>query len=88
MTQSLLFQNVLPFDSVPGCTPGRQEQDVTIRSNGRLYQFKVRDKVTVEDPYLVLVRAEAFAIQQGEPFNATPVARSLRDILIKTNIVT
>ena len=86
--KSLLFQNVLPFDSVPGCSPCRQEQGLVIRKFGRLYRFKVRDKVTIEDPYLVSVKAEAFAIAQGEPYNATPTSRTLRDFLIKTNVQT
>lgn len=85
--KSLLFvAGATPFDNVPGCSPCRTETTVVMRSQGRLYTVKMRDKITVEDPYLVMVKAEAFAIAQGEPFNATPTPRTLRDFLIKSNV--
>jgi hypothetical protein len=84
--KSLLFTDTLPFGIPPGCEPCRQEATVTIRKFGRLYRFVLRDKVTVEDPYLVLVKAEAFAIQQGEPFAGSVPDRSLRDVLVKSNV--
>lgn len=85
--KSLLFQNVTPFTDPPSCGPGRQEVQISLRKNGRVYRFTLRDKVTVEDPYLVLVKARAFAIRVGEPFPATPPSRSLRDFLIKSSVV-
>jgi hypothetical protein len=87
MPKSLLFTGDLPFGVPPGCEPCRQEVTVTIRKFGRLYNFVLRDKATVEDPYLVLVKAEAFAVAQGEPFAGTVPDRSLRDVLVKSNIV-
>jgi hypothetical protein len=86
MPKSLLFTGDLPFGIPPGCGPCRQEVTITIRKFGRLYNFVLRDKVTVEDPYLVLVKAEAFAIAEGEPFAGSVPDRSLRDVLIKSNV--
>lgn len=88
MPKSLLFTGDVPFSVPPGCGPCRQEVTITIRKNGRLYTMKLRDKVVVEDPYLVLVKAEAFALGQGEPFAGIVPPRSLRDFLIKNNLGT
>lgn len=85
--RSILFDDTLPFGVPPGCTPCRQEAVVTIRKFGRLYTFKMRDKISVEDPYLVLVKAEAFAIKEGEPFAGLTPERDVRDFLIKSNVV-
>jgi hypothetical protein len=86
MAKSLLFSTDSPLTLPPGCGPGRQEVAVTIRKHGRLYTLKMRDKVFVEDPFLVLVKAEAFALQNGEPFAGVTPPRALRDVLIKNNI--
>jgi hypothetical protein len=48
----------------------------------------MRDKVFVEDPYVILVKAEAFALQNGEPFAGITPPRALRDTLIKSNLGT
>lgn len=87
MAKSLLFTNTLPFNVPPGCSPCRQEVTFTIRKHGRLYTFVLRDKIVVEDPYLVMVKAEAFAIGQGEPYAGIPPERAVRDFLIKSNVV-
>jgi hypothetical protein len=84
--KSLLFTGDLPFGVPPGCSPCRTEVSIVIRKFGRLYTFKLRDKTSVEDPYLVLVKAEAFAIQQGEPYAGSAPDRSLRDVLVKSNV--
>jgi hypothetical protein len=60
---------------------------VVIRKFGRLYTMKLRDKISVEDPYLVMVKAEAFALQQGEPYSGVVPPRNVRDFLIKSNVV-
>jgi hypothetical protein len=88
MPKSLLFTGDVPFGVPPGCEPCRQEVAVTIRKNGRLYTMTMRDKIVVEDPYLVLVKAEAFALGQGEPYAGIVPPRSLRDFLIKNNLGT
>lgn len=86
--KSLLFvDGALPYSEPPTCKPGRQEVTVTLKKDGRLYKFVVRDKITVEDPYLMLVKASAFAISEGEPFAGRPPERSVRDFLIKNNVV-
>lgn len=85
--KSLLFTGDLPFGEPPGCGPCRQEVSFTVRKFGRLYNFKLRDKITVEDPYLVMVKAEAFAIAQGEPYAGIPPERAVRDYLLKLNVV-
>jgi hypothetical protein len=87
--KSLLYFNppVLPFGVPPGCTPCRNEVKTVIRKLGRTYTLTLRDKIAVEDPYLNLVKAEAFALQQGEPFAGLTPDRSFRDALIKSNLV-
>lgn len=85
--KSLLFTGSLPYSEPPGCGPGRNEVPVTVRKYGRLYKFVLRDKITVEDPYLVLVKAAAFAVQEGEPYSGRPPERSVRDFLIKSSVV-
>lgn len=85
--KSILFSGTLPYVDPPGCGPCRVEVPFTLRKNGRLYKFMVRDKIVVEDPYLILVKAAAFAIREGEPYPGVPPARSVRDFLIKQNVV-
>ncbi len=85
--KSLLFRDVTPFTESADCAPGRTEVTVSMKKDGRIYRFVIRDKVTVEDPYLVLVKARAFAIRTGEPFGAQPPSRSIRDFLIKSSVV-
>jgi hypothetical protein len=86
--KSLLHQNVLPGLTLPvGCGPGRSEVPLTLRKDGRLYRFILRDKLIPEDPYLVLVKATAFAIQTGEPNNGTAPDRSIKDFLIRSSVV-
>jgi len=87
MAKSLLFTGELPFGVPPGCAPCRQEVAFSIRKFGRIYNFKLRDKIAIEDPYLVMVKAEAFALQQGEPYAGIPPERLVRDFLIKSNVV-
>lgn len=89
MPKSLLFTaGASPFSEPANCTPGRTEIPITLRKNGRIYRFVLRDKVTVEDPYIVLIKARAFAIRSGEPYGATPPSRAVRDFLIKSSVVT
>jgi hypothetical protein len=85
--KSLLFTGDLPYSEPVTCKPGRTEVPVTLKKDGRLYRFVVRDKIDVIDPYLVLVKAAAFAIGQGEPYAGLPPERSVRDFLIKQNVV-
>jgi hypothetical protein len=88
MAKSLLYQPGAPHVPPSGCVLSeRREVPVTLRKSGRLYRFVVRDKIGPSDVYLVLVKAAAFAIQQGEPYRAVPPARSLRDVLIKLDVV-
>lgn len=87
--KSLLHQNGATNLTVPpGCgLCDRSEVPVSIRSNGRIYRFVLRDKIVVEDPYLIMVKALAFSIQKGEPYAAQPPPRKIRDFLIKTRDV-
>lgn len=86
--KSLLFkQGATPFVEPPECGPCRLEVIVVVRKDGRLYRTVIRDKVVVEDPMLVMVKAEAFAIAQGEPFVGRPPPRAVRDFLIKSSVV-
>ncbi len=87
--KSLLFQPDGPFDVPSECAllPCREEVTINLRKAGRIYRFVLRDKIVPEDPYLVLVRAAAFAIQTGEAYNGTPPDRALKDFLIKDSVV-
>jgi len=89
MPKSLLFQSVTPFTEPSDCTatPCRTEVPIVIRKGGRLYSFVLRDKIVPEDAYLVMVKAAAFAIQEGEPYNAQVPDRSIKDFLIKDSVV-
>ena len=85
--KSLLYSGTLPFIDPKVCNTTRTEVPLTLKKNGRMYRFVVRDKLVIEDPYLVLVKAAAFAIRQGEPYSGTPPTRAVRDFLIKSNVV-
>jgi len=87
--KSLLFQGntVLSVPSSCVVLPCRQEINVSIRKGNRLYNYVVRDKIVPEDPYLMMVKAAAFAIRVGEPYNGTPPTRALKDFLIKDSVV-
>jgi hypothetical protein len=88
MTKSLIFQDNPPHAIPPGCGAcDRNEVKLTLRKNGRLYRYILRDKVVVEDIYVVMLKAAAFSIQQGEPYAGTPPDRSIRDFILKQNVV-
>lgn len=88
MAKSLLYQNDAGAAIPPGCFHGvRTEVPVSIRKDGRIYRFVLRDTVVPEDVTSMMMKAAAFAISQGEPYSATPVSRALRDVLIKQNTV-
>lgn len=87
--KSLLFQTgASPHTVPPGCgLCDRNEVPVTIRKNGRLYRFILRDKISVDDVLLIMIKAAGFAIQNAEPYSGTPPDRSVRDFLIKQDVV-
>lgn len=85
--RSLLFTTLTPHSEPIACAPGRTEMPATFVKYGRLYKVVLRDKITVEDPYLVMVKATAFAIRTGEPYAAEPAARAVRDFLLKSAVV-
>lgn len=87
--KSLLFQGVTPFIEPPGCAaiPCRTEVPVAIRKGGRMYNLVLRDKIVPEDPYLVMLKAQAFAITEGEPYVGRAPSRAVRDFLIKDTVV-
>jgi len=84
---SLLHQPDPPFEQPPGCEPGRVENSRRFIKNGKIYTMTWRDKVVIEDPYLVMVRASAYAIRMNEPYGARTPRRSYRDFLIKSSLV-
>lgn len=84
--KSRLFQETPPLIEPPGCGPCRQERFITIRHKGRLIRIVVRDKIVVEDSFLVMVKAAAFSIQTGALYNASPVKRNYKDFLIKSSL--
>lgn len=84
---SLLHQPNPPFDQPPGCSPGRTETTKRFFKNGKVYTMTWRDKITIEDPFLVMVRASAYAIRMNEPYGARTPRRDYRDYLIKSSLV-
>lgn len=86
MAKSLLFQSGTDLLPPPDCGPGRQEAVAKLRKNGRFYTFIVRDRAVVEDPYLVQVKAAAFATKTGEPYMGRVVTRDIRDVFIKNSV--
>jgi len=85
--KSLLFQGHTPLMEPASCGPCRKEVRVTFKKNGRLYNMVLRDKITVEDPYLTMVKASAFAIRESEPYVMQPPPRKVRNFLINSNVV-
>lgn len=76
-----------PFTVPPDCGPCRTEKTFTVKMNGFLLTFTLRDKITPEDPYLVALKAAAFAIKRVEQYRGTPPGRDIRDFLVKQNTV-
>lgn len=85
--KSLLFSESSVLQQPPGCGPCRQEVKATVKKGGRLYTIVIRDKVVVEDPYFVMVKAVAFAISEGEPYMGRATPRSVKDFLLKSSVV-
>jgi hypothetical protein len=88
--KSLLFQEgATPFSEPAECAaiPCRDEVPLTIRKNGRLYKFVLRSQVVPEDAYIPMVRAIAFAISENEPYSGRAPERSVRDFMVKNNVV-
>lgn len=87
--KSLLFQGLTPFVEPPECAAilCRTEVPISIRKDGYIYNFILRDKVLPEDSYLVLVKASAFSIAQNQPNNGKSPDRSVKDFLIKSTVV-
>lgn len=87
MSAKSLLYGASQLEQPPGCGSGRTEVTTTLREGDRLYTVVVRDKVIVEDPYLVLVKAAAFSIAKSEPYMGRAVPRSVRDVLLKSSVV-
>lgn len=85
--KSLLYAENQVLQQPPGCGPCRTEVKATIRKNGRLYTIVLRDKVVVEDPYFVMVKAAAFAISENEPYMGRATPRAVKDFLLKSSVV-
>jgi hypothetical protein len=85
--KSLLYAAIPPLSLPALCAPGRQEVKATIMKDGRLYHLTLRDKIIPEDPYLVLVKAAAFAVKLNEPYMGRIVPRDVKDFLIKSNAI-
>lgn len=88
MSAKSRLYDVVPPLSIPAlCQPGRQEVKATFAKDGRLYHLTMRDKIFIEDPYFVLVKAVAFAVRENEPYMGRIVPRDVKDYLIKSNAV-
>lgn len=87
--KSLLYQEDGSNHTVPpGCgLCDRNEVKISLRKGNKIYRFVVRDKVTVDDIYVIGIKAAAFAIQQNQPHPGTPTDRAVKNSLIKTDLV-
>lgn len=86
--KSLLFQDNAEFAPPPGCgLCDRVEVPISLRKDGRIYHFVLRDKIVPEDLLLVAMKAAAFSIAIGEPYAGTPPSRAVRDTLIKQDTI-
>ena len=84
---SLLYQPNPPFEQPDGCGPGRTENSKRYIKNGKIYTMTWRDKVVIEDPFLVMVKASAYSIRMNEPYGARSPRRDYKDYLIKSSLV-
>lgn len=75
------------FDVPEACEPCRVESTFTVLIGGKLYRFVARDRVVPEDPYLVAIKAAAYSLARTEEYRGTPPPRSVRDFLVKADIV-
>lgn len=85
--KSLLFAPNQVLTEPATCKPGRDEVRATLRKDGRLYNVVIRDKIVVEDPYLVLVKAAAFAVSENEPYMGRSTPRAVKDFLLKSSVI-
>lgn len=85
-----VMQTLLPtsgFTQPASCAPGRTEIPVRMKRGGKMYNFVFRDKIVPEDWYLVAVKAAAFSIARTEQYRGVPPDRTVRDFLIKQNVI-
>lgn len=80
--QSQFPEELRPLD----CGPCRVEQQFSLKMNGKLYTYTLRNKVLPEDWLINASRAEAFSIERAEEYRGTPPSRAVRDALIKSNV--
>lgn len=85
--KSTLFQPATPFPQMQPCGACRTEQAYSIHKNGYLYNFVIRDKITVEDPYIAAVKAYAFSVRFASVFPGSEPSRAIRDFLIKAAVI-
>lgn len=85
--RSLLAQPDSPFPHVKIGNTDRSESVFTIKKNGKLYTFTAKDKIAVEDPYVVLAKAIAYAIRHGTGYPGAEPSRVVRDYIIKSSVV-
>jgi hypothetical protein len=85
---SRLYQLDSTFDIPADClASGRAETKKRFLKNGKIYTMVWRDKVTIEDPYLVMVKAAAYAIRMNEPYGARTPRRDYKDFLLRSSVV-
>jgi hypothetical protein len=82
---SLLFRSDSPVQLEDSCDK-RTEIIKRYIKNGSIYTTVLRDKITIEDPYLVLVKSSIYAIANDEPYGGKVPRRDYRDYLIKNSV--
>lgn len=84
--KSLLYSPGQVLEQPEDCGPCRKEVTARFKYKGNLYTLVMRDKILIEDPYMVLVKAMAYATRTGGPYQGRIVPRSVRDFLIKSTV--
>jgi hypothetical protein len=86
VAKSLLYADDQVLTQPTDCSPCRQEVTTKIKYKGNIYTLIMRDKVVIEDPYLVLVKAYAYAVRTNTAYQGRIVPRAIRDFLIKSSV--
>jgi len=84
---SRLYQPDPPFSETEGCASCPEPTSQKFFKDGKIYTIRFREKVQIEHPYTVMVRATAFAIKTSRPYTGRTPRRDFRDYLVKTNLV-
>jgi len=85
--KSRLFMGVTPIVQPEICSAERTEQRRVFHKGGKRYDFVVRDKICIEDYLMVYIKGILYAVDTGESVTVQVVPKSVKDALIKSNVI-